>query len=161
HLKHKSIGSESLVSIDRISVRCLTGHALAIGGNTRCARQCDVEGLAGAEPFHVFDLKFRTSTYRGGFVMSAGRLAGFLAMMSLVAIQGASAAGNGEASLAEKVRTANVRFKDVKTAIAEGYAPIPCASGIDGGAMGVHYVNAAYLKDEVPDIKRPQAVMYE
>ena len=27
--------------------------------------------------------------------------------------------------------------------------------------MGVHYVNAKYLKDEVPDIRRPQAVMYE
>ena len=27
--------------------------------------------------------------------------------------------------------------------------------------MGVHYVNGEYLKDEVPDIKRPQAVMYE
>jgi hypothetical protein len=27
--------------------------------------------------------------------------------------------------------------------------------------MGVHYVNANYLKDEVVDIKRPQAVMYE
>ena len=50
---------------------------------------------------------------------------------------------------------------DVSAAVAEGYAAIPCASGIDGGAMGVHYVNANYLKDEVPDIKRPQAVMYE
>ena len=46
-------------------------------------------------------------------------------------------------------------------AVAEGYAPIPCVSGIDGGAMGVHYVNADYMKDEVPDLKRPQAVMYE
>jgi hypothetical protein len=27
--------------------------------------------------------------------------------------------------------------------------------------MGVHYVNANYLKDEVPDIEWPQAVMYE
>ena len=43
-------------------------------------------------------------------------------------------------TLVDKVRTANVRFKDVAAAVAEGYAPIPCASGIDGGAMGVHYV---------------------
>ena len=48
-----------------------------------------------------------------------------------------------------------------RSRIAEGYAPIPCTSGIDGGAMGVHYVNGEYLKDEIPDIKRPQAVMYE
>ena len=64
-------------------------------------------------------------------------------------------------TLVDKVRTANVRFRDVAAAVAEGYAPIPCANGIDGGAMGVHYVNPNYLKDQAPDIKRPQAVMYE
>jgi hypothetical protein len=64
-------------------------------------------------------------------------------------------------SLAAAVRQANVRFKDVSAAVAEGYAPIPCTSGVDGGAMGVHYVNAKYLEDETPDIRRPQAVMYE
>ena len=63
--------------------------------------------------------------------------------------------------LADAVRTANDRFKDVAAAVAEGYAPIPCASGIDGGAMGVHYVNGDYLKDDAIDIKRPEAVMYE
>ena len=80
----------------------------------------------------------------------------------------------------DQVRAANSRFKDVNVAVAEGYASIPCASGVDakwmprratvrisfcssplGAAMGVHYVNAGYLKDEVPDIKRRQAVMYE
>ena len=64
-------------------------------------------------------------------------------------------------TLVDKVRGANSRFKDVSVAVSEGYAPIPCASGVDGGAMGVHYVNPNYLKDAVPDIKRPQAVMYE
>jgi len=63
--------------------------------------------------------------------------------------------------LAAEVRAANARFADVKAAVAEGYSPIPCTSGIDGGAMGVHYVNAKYLEDETPDIRRPQAVMYE
>jgi len=70
-------------------------------------------------------------------------------------------ADNGRNPLADHVRAANERFKDVSAAVAEGYAPIPCASGVDGGAMGIHYVNAQYLKDETPDIKRPQAVMYE
>jgi len=70
-------------------------------------------------------------------------------------------AGNGRNPPADHVRAANERFKDVSAAVAEGYAPIPCASGVDGGAMGIHYVNAQYLKDETPDIKRPQAVMYE
>jgi hypothetical protein len=76
-------------------------------------------------------------------------------------VGGCAVAQTGPSPLVDKVRATNGRFADVKAAVAEGYAPIPCASGIDGGAMGVHYVNGEYLKDEVPDIKRPQAVMYE
>ena len=86
--------------------------------------------------------------------------AGLALLSSLVAGQ-ALAAESGGGALADRVRAANSRFADVKAAIAEGYAPIPCTSGVDGGAMGVHYVNGEYLKDEIPDIKRPQAVMYE
>ncbi|RTM09429.1 MAG: hypothetical protein EKK31_05965 [Hyphomicrobiales bacterium] len=63
--------------------------------------------------------------------------------------------------LAEKVRALDSRFEDVAVAKAEGYAPIPCASGLTGGAMGIHYVNAAYLKDDAVDIAKPEAVMYE
>ena len=84
--------------------------------------------------------------------------------LTAVAMVGVLATGRAETSrnpLADHVRTANERFKDVSAAVAEGYAPIPCASGVDGGAMGIHYVNAQYLKDEMPDIRRPQAVMYE
>ncbi len=84
-----------------------------------------------------------------------------LSLLSLLVIGSASAADSDRTTLVDHVRAANSRFKDVKVAVAEGYTPIPCASGIDGGAMGVHYVNGAYMKDEVPDIKRPQAVMYE
>jgi hypothetical protein len=65
------------------------------------------------------------------------------------------------AGLAQQVRQANARFGDVKTAIAEGYAPIPCASGVDGGAMGIHYVNALLIADEKIDLARPEAIMYE
>src|SRR5262249_25103346 len=78
--------------------------------------------------------------------------------VSLLAVA-ASAAERG--TLVERVRTANDRFKDVAVALSEGYAPIPCASGIDGGAMGVHYVNAKLLGSESVDIAHPQAVMYE
>jgi len=86
-----------------------------------------------------------------------------LALLSLfvVGAVGSEAAAESRNPLAEHVRAANDRFKDVSVAVAEGYAPIPCASGIDGGAMGVHYVNPNYLKDTTVDIKRPQAVMYE
>lgn len=63
--------------------------------------------------------------------------------------------------LVEHVRKANDRFKDVKVAIAEGYAPIPCASSPTGGAMGIHYVNGALLKSGTVDVAHPQAIMYE
>jgi len=84
-----------------------------------------------------------------------------LAFLSVSGIATATAAQMGDNPLAQHVRAANARFKDVAAAVAEGYAPIPCTSGTDGGAMGVHYVNAKYLKDATPDIARPQAVMYE
>ncbi len=86
-----------------------------------------------------------------------------LALASLLTLGGAAAAmGDGGGNpLADKVRVANDRFKDVAVAVAEGYAPIPCASGLDGGAMGIHYVNARYLKDDGLDVAHPEAVMYE
>jgi hypothetical protein len=84
-----------------------------------------------------------------------------LAVLMLAVAAGAGAAEKPANPLADHVRAANARFADVKAAEAEGYAPIPCTSGIDGGAMGVHYVNTRYLDDKTPDIARPQAVMYE
>ena len=92
--------------------------------------------------------------------MNIVQWAGGLAIVSLLAAGTAPAAESGN-PLADHVRAANDRFRDVAVAVVEGYAPIPCVSGIDGGAMGVHYVNAAYLKDATIDLKRPQAVMYE
>jgi hypothetical protein len=83
--------------------------------------------------------------------------------MALLAalVSGAALAAENANPLADNVRKANDRFQDVKVALAEGYAPIPCASGIDGGAMGVHYVSGAALKDDAIDIGHPEAVMYE
>jgi hypothetical protein len=89
--------------------------------------------------------------------LSAVTLARRVALLSLFATAPAAAVDN---PLADHVRAANDRFRDVKVALAEGYAPIPCASGIEGGAMGVHYVKAALIGESV-DLKQPQAVMYE
>jgi hypothetical protein len=72
---------------------------------------------------------------------------------------GAMVAGSNP--LADSVREANARFADVAVATKEGYAPIPCTSGIEGGAMGIHYVNGDLINDEAIDIARPEAVMYE
>lgn len=83
------------------------------------------------------------------------------ALLSLLGAGSASAHSGGESLLLDHVRKANDRFKNVSVAVAEGYAPIPCASGQQGGAMGIHYVNGAFLQDGVIDIAKPEAVMYE
>ena len=93
--------------------------------------------------------------------MSSFRWTHGLALLSFLTLGTASAVAAGNNPLADHVRAANDRFKDVSVAVAEGYAPIPCASGYDGGAMGIHYVNSKYIKDSAPDIEHPQAVMYE
>lgn len=93
--------------------------------------------------------------------MFAVRWTECVAVLSLFAVGTAVAAERHRASLVEHVRAANDRFKDVAVAVSEGYAPIPCASGVDGGAMGVHYVNEKLVGGGVIDIRHPQAVMYE
>jgi len=90
--------------------------------------------------------------------MSVASWTGSVAFLSLLA--GAAFAADSQ-TLAEGVRAANDRFNNVAVAVAEGYAPIPCASGVDGGAMGVHFVNAKLLETDAIDIRKPQAVMYE
>jgi hypothetical protein len=83
------------------------------------------------------------------------------ALAFLLAAAASTASAGTSNPLADNVRAANDRFKDVAAAVAEGYAPIPCASGIAGGAMGIHYVNPDYLKDDAVDLAKPEAVMYE
>jgi hypothetical protein len=106
--------------------------------------------IGGTDPLSIWRSRMKVAPWAKTLVLLSSLVAGH-----------ALAAEVGEGPLAEHVRSANSRFRDVKVAVAEGYSPIPCASGTDGGAMGVHYVNGEYLKDEVPDLKRPQAVMYE
>ena len=93
--------------------------------------------------------------------MNIARSLSSLAVLSLLAVAAGSAQAANSNPLADKVRTALDRFKDVNVAVKEGYSPIPCASGVDGGAMGIHYVNGAYLKDDAVDLNKPEAVMYE
>src|SRR3569623_3013082 len=73
----------------------------------------------------------------------------------------ATAAMAAESPLANEVKAANARFADVAVAKSEGYAAIPCVSGIDGGAMGAHFVNQKLLDDPAVDIGKPEAVLYE
>jgi hypothetical protein len=96
--------------------------------------------------------------------MDAFRWAKAIALASLLAVQAASASEYFETTadtLVERVRQANDRFRDVSVAMAEGYRPIACASGTDGGAMGIHYVSGKLLGAGAVEIGHPQAVMYE
>jgi hypothetical protein len=93
--------------------------------------------------------------------MNTARWIQALAALSLLAVGTASAQAADGSLLADHVRTTLDRFKDVAVAVKEGYAPLPCASGVEGGAMGIHYVNGAYLKDDAIDLAKPEAVMYE
>lgn len=93
--------------------------------------------------------------------MNTFRWTAGIALLSLFALGAASAHTVEGNPLVDHVRAANDRFKDVSVALAEGYTPIPCASGLQGGAMGIHYVSGTYLKDNVVDLKHPEAVMYE
>ncbi|HEX4298856.1 MAG TPA: hypothetical protein VHZ56_12625 [Devosia sp.] len=63
--------------------------------------------------------------------------------------------------LTDQVRTADARFTDVKQAVAEGYAPIPCADDGAGGSMGVHFASGDRVKADDIDINKPQAILYE
>ena len=100
-------------------------------------------------------------------VAEAGRTTSRVSPKHGVAIAGllllpllAGTAFAAESPLAAAVAKANARFTDVAAAKAEGYGPIPCTSGVDGGAMGIHYVNPSLIDDKV-DIAHPEAVMYE
>jgi hypothetical protein len=65
-------------------------------------------------------------------------------------------------ALVKIVRDSTERFKDVKVAMAAGYAlQFGCVSGDDFGAMGLHYVNGDLVKSGVLDATRPQIVIYE
>jgi hypothetical protein len=60
------------------------------------------------------------------------------------------------------VRDSTERFKDVRVAMAEGYAlQFGCVTGSDSGAMGLHYVNGKLVDSGILDPTRPQIVIYE
>jgi hypothetical protein len=65
-------------------------------------------------------------------------------------------------SLLKKVRDATVRFQNVETAEADGYALMfGCVSGDSSGAMGLHYVNMDLVTKGEVRLNHPQIVIYE
>jgi hypothetical protein len=64
--------------------------------------------------------------------------------------------------LVREVRQATQRFHDVTAATAAGYVSASsCESGPNQGAMGIHYVNDAFVADGVLDVQRPEVLVYE
>jgi hypothetical protein len=94
-------------------------------------------------------------------------LVGILALISAwpsigQAQHGSHKKADQSGALIQVVRDATERFKDVEVAKAEGYVlQFGCVSGPDAGAMGLHFVNDAYVRDGVLDPTRPEIVIYE
>jgi hypothetical protein len=93
---------------------------------------------------------------------------GLLAASSAVSHDGKSHDGKSydeksrAGELVRKVRESTARFRDPAAAEAEGYQLMfGCVSGPDSGAMGLHYVNMAFVLDGVLDPARPEIVIYE
>ena len=103
--------------------------------------------------------------------MNARRIAGRTAAIMISAAtplvlaqdpQHGSEHAEASPGLVRDVRQATRRFLDVNAATAEGYvSEHSCASGPNGGAMGVHYVNEALVADGVLDVRRPEVLVYE
>jgi len=112
---------------------------------------------AGIKPGNVGVVRHAEHINRRQMTRNAG-----LATLALLAISvGSAALADDSNPLADKVRAADARFSDVAVAKSEGYAPIPCVSGPDGGAMGVHYVNQKLIDDPAVDVAHPEAILYE
>src|SRR5262245_43941946 len=71
--------------------------------------------------------------------------------------------GKGDAgALVQAVREATSRFRDVAVAENEDYhLMFGCVSGPDVGAMGLHYVNMAFVMDGELDPAHPEIILYE
>jgi hypothetical protein len=63
--------------------------------------------------------------------------------------------------LEDAVRAATLKYKDPAAAVADGYVAMPCVSGPAGGAMGIHFANPPLLEDDVIDVNKPEALIYE
>ncbi len=63
----------------------------------------------------------------------------------------------------DAVRTATAKYKDVKTAVADGYKETPaCLTSPNGdGSMGIHYSNAKLQRDPKVITTKPELLLYE
>ena len=65
------------------------------------------------------------------------------------------------APLVKLVREATGQYRDVEVALDDGYVPDPyCASGENGGAVGIHFVNIDLVDNEL-NAAEPEVLYYE
>ncbi|CAN5508486.1 hypothetical protein BH10CHL1_BH10CHL1_49320 [soil metagenome] len=86
-----------------------------------------------------------------------------LALMALTSVVLARSNSAGPtASLAETVRQATTRFKDVEAAKKAGYGLLHgCVSNTQEGSMGIHFANGDLVGDGELDVQHPEALLYE
>ncbi|NNE12405.1 MAG: hypothetical protein HKN41_09205 [Ilumatobacter sp.] len=59
------------------------------------------------------------------------------------------------------VREAQQRYRDVESALADGYIPVSdCVADADAGGMGFHYLNPGLAADTVVDPTAPEILVY-
>ena len=85
----------------------------------------------------------------------------FAVLGLLIVAAGFALAGNGPLPPdAQAVRAATAKFSSVSVAEAAGYqAGSPCESS-PAGAMGIHYVNYALVREPGVDPLRPEVLLY-
>jgi hypothetical protein len=61
-----------------------------------------------------------------------------------------------------KARKSTEKYQDVQVALRDGYKPVsPCVEGPPGaGAMGIHYLNDAYVANPAIDAGKPELLLY-
>ncbi|MCX6047955.1 MAG: hypothetical protein NT075_22880 [Chloroflexi bacterium] len=89
-----------------------------------------------------------------------------LAVLALIVLTSVALARSNSmaatATLAETVRQATIRFKDVEAAKKAGYGLLHgCVAGPQEGAMGIHFANGDLVGDGEVDAQHPEALLYE
>jgi hypothetical protein len=98
---------------------------------------------------------------RKTIIMKAPSLLAHLPAAYVLALAATVALADGDTTLIAKLGQANARFRGASVSTAQGYSLIACASSPTGSAMGIHYVNAAYLKNDAVNVAKPHMVIYE
>jgi hypothetical protein len=83
---------------------------------------------------------------------------------ALVAFAGPSASKSGDPvwTAITQARAATAKYHDVRQARKDGYVAVsPCVEAPDGsGAMGIHYLNGAYVDDPAIKAGKPELLLY-